>query len=211
MKISSTLLATLAKSTLCIAALCAAPASFAGPIALTNEGFEEPSQGQGFSYLVGQTVGGWTFGGGSGIAANNSAFNVSQAPGNQAGFLQGQGSTISQTFNFTGGLFFVDFLAEFRNGYGGNTINVLIDNQKLTFGGADAFAPSTGLTFSSYKSDALSLAAGQHVLTFAGTSPQDYTTFIDNVSVSAVPEPGTLALFAIGVLGAGALRRRRKS
>lgn len=208
MKKSSTFFA---KVTLCIATCFAASTSFANPIALSDAGFETPYQGQGYTYYTGNTIAGWTYTKSSGIAGNNSNFNVSNASGNQAAFIQGNGSTIAQTFNFTGGIFTVDFLAEFRNNYGGNTTNVLVDGKKLTFGGSNAFSPPTGSSFTRYESDALALASGQHVLTFAGTSNADYTTFIDDVSISAVPEPGSLALIAIGVLGAGALQRRRNS
>ena len=202
----------IAQAAIVLATCAAASAAFAAPInSLDNAGFEDPYQGQGYTYYGGQTVSGWMFEGGSGLAGNNSAFFVSNASGNQAAFIQSAGSSISQAFDFSGGYFSVSFLAEYRNNYGGNTINVSVDGQKLTFGGLDAFSPSTGSTFSTYQSDLIELAAGQHVLTFAGTSLPDYTTFVDDVSISAVPEPGSLALLAIGALGAASFKRRRKA
>jgi len=56
--------------------------------------------------------------------------NVSAPSGNQAGFLQ-ESSGISQAFDLSGGMFTVGFLAEFRNFYGGNTVDVMVDGNTL--------------------------------------------------------------------------------
>jgi hypothetical protein len=37
-----------------------------------------------------------------------------------------------------------------------------------------------------------------------------YGNFLDNVRVSAVPEPETLALLALGLIGLGATRKKQK-
>lgn len=212
MKNSAPLVAIGTKVAIFLTSALIASSSFASQITLSDPGFEDPSQGPGgYSYYGGQTIDGWTYTGRTGIAANGSAFGVSQASGNQAAFIQSDGSTISQSFDFTGGRFTLDFLAEYRMWYGGNTVYVTVDNQQLTFGGNTAFAPATGWTFTNYESDAIELSAGNHVLTFTGTSPYDFTTFIDDVSITAVPEPGSLALLAIGALSVASLNRRRKS
>ena len=51
-------------------------------------------------------------------------------------------------------------------------------------------------------------ATSNGALSFAGHDAVDGTTFIDNVSVSAVPEPTSLMLMALGTLGLLAWRRR---
>lgn len=188
--------------------------AFATPInAVDNSGFESPAQGTGYTYIYNTTVGDWTFSGNNvGYAGNNSGFNVSNAAGNNAAFIQIGGSSISQAFNFAASQFAVTFLAEGRSGYGANSISVLVDGIALTFAGASALIPGTSATFTSYTSDFVQLSYGLHTLSFVGNgvNGRDVTTFIDNVSINAVPEPVTLGLFGLGLLAMGATCRKSK-
>jgi hypothetical protein len=175
-----------------------------------NAGFEAATPlASGFAYLAG-TVNGWTFTGSSGVAINNSAFNVTGATG-QVGILQ-QASSISQSFTFVGNILALSFTAEARNyAQGGNSISVLIDGTALLFNNATTITPTTNASFTSYTSDVIALTAGAHTLSFVGygNGSADVTTFIDSVALTAaVPEPMTVGLFGLGLLVLGAVRRK---
>jgi hypothetical protein len=195
-----------------LAASVVSAAAFATPIiTLDNAGFESPNVSGGYTYLNSASYG-WKFSGlGTGVASNGSGFNVTGASGNQAGFLQGQGSSFSQNFVFAGEQVSISFMAESRPyGGGGNPISVMIDNQVLSFGNTTSFIPGTNTSFSIYTSDLISLSSGVHSLAFTGlgTDGSDVTSFIDNVTVNAVPEPTTVALLGLGLLGVAASRRK---
>lgn len=199
------------KIAIALAASVISATVFAAPInALDNAGFELPNQSGGYIYLSGVNNG-WNFSGaGSGVAANGSGFNVIGASGNQAGFLQSQGSSFSQNFDFAGAQASISFLAESRSGYGGNPISVMIDSMLLSFAGATSFTPDASSSFTLYTSDLISLSSGVHSLTFSGlgSGGRDVTSFIDGVTINAVPEPTTVALLGLGLLGVAASRRK---
>ncbi|MCC7290431.1 MAG: DUF642 domain-containing protein [Phycisphaerales bacterium] len=52
------------------------------------------------------------------------------------------------------------------------------------------------------------LGTGNDILAFLSTTPANFGPALDNVSVTAVPVPGTLALMSVGLL---ALKRRRRA
>lgn len=57
---------------------------------------------------------------------------------------------------------------------------------------------------------AFNVEAGKtYTVSFAVTSSDDRTTLLDDVSISAVPEPSSLGLLSLGALGCAFLRRRR--
>ena len=85
------------------------------PAALVNPSFEIPALGSGYQYSPSGSGIGWTFGGGSGIQGNNSAWGAAPAPdGTQTAFIQGIGS-IAQTLNLSAGSYTLSFQAAQRS------------------------------------------------------------------------------------------------
>ena len=216
--------------TLACAAIASASPLASAAVTLTNPGFEDPEIDPVHSVLYavnGGLIGGWNysarvFGGdgtsGSGTAGDGS-FDMADAPGFRAGFLQ-RNASIAQSFTTTTeGLYSVSFLAQGRNNpnkAGAAPLTVSIDGTLLKFGGGTTLNPSLG-TFSLFSSEALFLGPGTYTLRFASSAPagQDRTTFIDNVAinVSPVPEPHEWAMMlaGLGLVGWAARRRQRES
>ena len=115
--------------------------------------------------------------------------------------VQGTGALVS-TFNFVAGdTYTLSWADANRLGYGGTqTYSVTAgDNSLGEFTtGAGQWATHS-ITFT---------ATGSDALIFQGLATNDSTSFIDNVSVTAVPEPAALLMMAIGTLGLLAWRRR---
>jgi hypothetical protein len=196
-----------------------------------NNGFESPDLGSGGGALIyAPTNASWTFysagmpgQGGSGIAANNSAFDVENAsPDNhdgtmstegQAAFIQGGNGTtiagtpdassdyasyISQTINgFAAGTASVSFGIEARveNGTNSNPTAVYLDDQLLGI-----YTATDTSNFDAMVTTPIPVTAGSHILAFVGTVSQPGASqFIDDVSIDnePVPEPTGAGLLAI--------------
>lgn len=190
---------------------------------IVNPSFEAP----GISNFVYTTsVTGWTFSafvsgsGGTGLTTNGSSFGTQDiggasdpGGGTQAALIQGAG-TIAQSIDFlAGGTFTLAFFAEARGAAsGGVPLSIQIDSNVLTFGGSVTASAASGTVFNVIVSDPFTVGAGFHTLSFTGTvnlNTADVTTFVDQVSVTAVPEPSTLALLGGGLAALAFLRRRR--
>lgn len=183
-------------------------AAHASPV--QNGSFEANNVGSGYLYASqGVVAAPWTFVDGAGVTASNTAWGGVAQDGNAFAFLQsGQSSTasVSQMLNglTSGTQYRVSFYARQRPGYGQNEISVSADGVSAIA----AFAPASdwtlysGLFTASGSSADLKFAVG-HGLNGSG----DADSYIDNVSVQAVPEPTSMAALALG--GLGLLRRRR--
>ena len=81
----------------------------------------------------------------------------------------------------------------------------------LTVGGA-SFAEYTTTAGQAWSEHSVTFTASSDTaLTFSGVNTRDGTTFIDNVSLSAVPEPTSLLMMAVATLGLLAWRRRTQA
>ena len=118
----------------------------------------------------------------------------------------GVSSGLTSSFNVVAGqLYELSWDDAGRAGYAGH-------QYEISMGGVDLglFATASGQAWGVHEITFTALTSG--ALTFTGltggASGYDGTTFIDNVSVSAVPEPTSLMLMAFGTLGLLAWRRR---
>ena len=192
---------------LAVASLFSVSALAAVPT-IDNGSFETNTVGSGYWY--GQAASDWSFTGGAGVSANNTAWDGVTQSGNYFAFLQNTAS-IAQTFtssvaaNYT-----FDFDMALRQGYNaGQAVTVSLDGVLLG-------QYSASLGWSSLSATATDIGAGLHTLTFAGINPLnmgDTSAFVDNVSmsVSAVPEADTYAMLLAGLGLVGFVARRRKA
>jgi PEP-CTERM motif len=137
-----------------------------------------------------------------------------QNPSSLGGFAASQGavvaglqnfSTLSQTLALTAGSYTVSWLDAGR--IYGNTQNYDIIFDSNTLG---TFMTTAGQAWSSHTLTFTATGAG--TLTFKGLGlAADGTSFIDNVSVTPVPEASTLAMMLAGLVGLSAVARRRKA
>lgn len=154
--------------------------SVVAPVA-PNFSFETPGLGAGHQYNPAGAL--WTFTGQSGIAANGSAFNVSNSPmGTQVAFVQSAGSMAQTLSGFTvGRIYTITYSAAQRPG-----------NQQtwdLRMGGTTIQSGSGGgSSFTTYTVN-FTAAATSYAMSFVGTNVNggDNTIFIDNVSITAPP------------------------
>jgi hypothetical protein len=147
---------------------------------------------------------------GSGIAYVPSAWDGSA--NSQVAFLQQDGALISQTFTApVGGTYSLSFQDGGRANVGGNTtFEVLLNNSIVKTFNTITGQPMTDQNFN------ISLNSGANTLEFLVTAQRngsDNTAFINNVNVSAVPEPTTMVAGALLLLpfGMSTLRMLRKS
>ncbi len=153
---------------------------------LVNAGFEVPALGSSYQYGPSGSGVGWTFGSGSGIQGNNSAWGAAPAPGGtQTAFIQSTGS-IAQTVTLSAGSYTLSFQVA-RRLYSSvapnlNPVRVTIDGVQ-----AGSLVSPASTSFSSVSIPFTVANTGAHTISFTGTDPNDKTTFIDEVSLTRHP------------------------
>jgi hypothetical protein len=148
----------------------------------------------------------------SGIIANGLAGVFANTPnGNQAAFLQGYQGGGSQIDWLISGLtvgtkYELSFAAAGSLVVPAETFGVSVS----VFGSAATlFTPGGAFTNNSLLFTA---SASGGTISFIGSAiPGNSVSALDNLVISTVPEPTTLAPFGAGLVGIGALRRRRKA
>jgi hypothetical protein len=139
-----------------------------------------------------------------GLAASVGTYAVS---------LEGNASSISQTITLAAGQYQLSFDASWwlPSALAVNPIYASLGGVNFSFNNStNAFSPTQG--YNTYTSGVFTLAtAGAYELRIAADNPvagANAGTAVDNVSLTAVPEPSSLALVG---LGAVALLRRRRA
>jgi hypothetical protein len=181
-----------------------------------NGSFESPPLGP-TVYEYGVTGYDWDFGIGSGITALPSAWDWSGSappPGAQVAFLQSAAGDFSQIVDApSAGTYALSFMDAGRpdfGPYGGDlTYQVLINGV-----GVDTLSTVSGQGWNTISLN-VSLSNGLNTLEFQGVSANnpyhgsDDSAFIDDVSLTAVPDGGlTFALLGGALVGLQALRRK---
>ena len=149
-----------------------------------------------------------TFSGGSGIQANGSAWGFAAAPlGSQTGFIQsynGVGGAISIALaNLNDGQqYAVSFEAAARPGFGADPFTVSVGTK------SDPYIVSS-TAWGTYTFDFTAHGTSADIAFTGSALPGDTSVGLDNVTISAVPEPATWAMMLLGFGMVGfALRRR---
>jgi hypothetical protein len=153
-----------------------------GGSALVNPSFEIPALARGwYQYNPSASGIGWSFSSGSGIQSNGSAWGAAAAPnGTQTAFIQSS-NTIAQTVNLNAGNYTLSFQAAQRS----CCVAPYVQPIRVTLDGTQigSLVSPASTSFATFSITFSVPASGAHTITFAGTDPNDRTTFIDAISL----------------------------
>jgi hypothetical protein len=170
-------------------------------IAISDTSFEVPVLAANtFQYTPQYSPGNgqpWQFAGGAGVSSTGSNFtsgNPNAPDGYQVAFLQGAGSSISQSGYLNAGTYSLSFMAAHRaNQPQSQVIEVLIDGAPILVGGVPETITPTTTAYQSYQTGNFTVTAGTHSVEFLGLNPSggDNTALIDEVTI--VPEVNSIS------------------
>jgi len=193
-------------------ALVGSVAASAAPINLIENGsFESVSQSNG-TWSIYSSLAGWQVGKNGVEVRNNNAGNAFDG----VNFIEldtTANSWIAQTFETTvGQTYKVSFYYAPREGVAAdsNDIVVMLNSANLRTAGGNGLSRS-GNNWQEYDFNFVAMGELSTLGFRASGLSNGYGGSLDNVSVSAVPEPSSWATLLAGLLGLGLMSRRRKN
>jgi hypothetical protein len=207
------------KTAIAVATLSSAFSTFAANL-VTDGSFEDVSQAAG-TWNVYSSINGWTASTGQ-IEVRDAVAGTAQDGLNFVELDSNQNSAMQQTIaTVSGQAYTLSFwyssrpVAPENGAFPGNTVPGGSNGLSFNLGGSDidVYSPTANTLpdndWTLYTTTFT--ASGPTVLTFTATGISDsFGTSLDNIAVTAVPEPGALSLMAAGLLMVGGLARRRQ-
>lgn len=181
---------------------------------ISNGGFEDPITANSFPYL-----GGWEAFSNQGAAAGNSAFMPLTGSQSLELTIDGTQNTFAGVYQDIDGLYagqtviFSGWHASLLDQDGVEIRIEWIDMFNNILGTSGNLVPTIGASYSAFSLQAVIPTNIEYarvvyaVQSFSGADNQQ--VFVDDVSFTVVPEPTSLALLGLGLLGLGAARRRK--
>ena len=208
------------KKILAVAALCSVSSAFAATNIVVDGSFESASAGS-LGFATYPSIAGWTSTGG-GIEVRDNVVGTAEDGVNFVELDSTQNSSMSQTLTtVVGQTYALSFyysnraVSPYNGQLPGGVVPVSSDGLSVSYGegvvtvGVLPTNSTHDNVWTLYTTE-FTATSTSTVLTFAALGTSDsFGTSLDNVSVTAVPEPAQLAMMGAGLLVVAGLARRR--